>query len=145
VAGSAQAPAALLSGDPTGYWHVTIGNPLDPIAMIGNMAVTKTTVQFNDILGYDDFPTEVKFTVELEHCMPRDNASIENMFNGSKGRFYAFTDGNLLNEFTDIDSMNVFREKSDYQKSQEMDLDFDKNSRPISVSKLKVIGANLGK
>jgi hypothetical protein len=145
VAGSAQAPAALLSGDPTGYWHVTIGNPLDPIAMIGNMAVTKTTVQFNDILGYDDFPTEVKFTVELEHCMPRDNASIENMFNGSKGRFYAFTDGNLLNEFTDIDSMNVFREKSEYQKSQEMDLDFDKNSRPISVSKLKVIGANLGK
>ena len=80
VAGTAQAPAALLSGEPTGYWHVTVGNPLDPIAMIGNLAVTKTSVQFNEILGYDDFPTEVKFTVELEHCMPRDTAGIENMF-----------------------------------------------------------------
>jgi hypothetical protein len=145
VAGSAQVSAALLSGEPTGYWHVTVGNPLDPIAMMGNMAVTKTSVQFNDVLGYDDFPTEIKFTVELEHCMPRDNAAIENMFNGAKGRFYAFTDANILNEFADINSMSAFREKSDYQKSQQIDIDFDKDSRPITISKLKIIGANLGK
>ena len=145
VAGQAHAPAALLSGAPTGYWHVTVGNPLDPIAMMGNMAVTKTTVQFNDVLGYDDFPTEVKFTVDLEHCMPRDNAAIENMFNGAKGRFYAFTDGNILNQFVDIDSMDVFQPKTDSQTYQQIDIDFDSESRPISISKLKVIGANLGK
>ena len=145
LAGSAQVASALLSGEPTGYWHVTVGNPLDPIAMMGNMAVTKTTVQFNDVLGYDDFPTEIKFTVDLEHCMPRDNAAIENMFNGAKGRFYSFTDANVLNEFADIDSMVAFREKSDYQKSQQIDIDFDKDSRPITIQKLKVIGANLGK
>jgi hypothetical protein len=154
VAGMAHAPAALLSGTPTGYWHVTVGNPLDPIAMMGNMAVTKTSVQFNDILGYDDFPTEVKFTVDLEHCMPRDNAAIENMFNGAKGRFYAFTDGNILNQFADIDSMGVFQPKTDSQTYQQIDIDFDQESRPIiisqesrpiTISKLKVIGANLGK
>jgi phage pi2 protein 07 len=145
IAGSAQVSAALLSGEPTGYWHVTVGNPLDPIAMMGNMAVTKTTVQFNDVLGYDDFPTEIKFTVDLEHCMPRDNAAIENMFNGAKGRFYSFTDGNLLNEFVDIDSTTVFQPKSEYQKSQQIDIDFDSQSRPITVQKLKVIAANLGK
>ena len=145
IAGSAQVASALLSGEPTGYWHVTVGNPLDPIAMMGNMAVTKTTVQFNDVLGYDDFPTEIKFTVELEHCMPRDNAAIENMFNGAKGRFYSFTDGNLLNEFVDIDNEHVFQPKSEYQKSQQLDIDFDSESRPITVQKLKVIGANLGK
>jgi hypothetical protein len=145
IAGQAHAPAALLSGSPTGYWHVTVGNPLDPIAMIGNMAVTKTTVQFNDVLGYDDFPTEVKFTVDLEHCMPRDNAAIENMFNGAKGRFYAFTDGNILNQFADIDSMDVFRPKTDSQTYQQIDIDFDREARPIAISKLKVIGANLGK
>jgi hypothetical protein len=144
-AGTAQAPVALLSGAPTGYWHVTIGNPLDPIAMMGNLAVTKTTVQFNDVLGYDDFPTEVKFTVELEHCMPRDNAGIENMLNGAKGRFYSFTDGNLLNSFTNVNNMGAFQEKDSSQKSQQTNIDFDSNSRPISVSKLKVIGANLGK
>ena len=145
VTGEAQAPAALLSGEPTGYWHVTVGNPLDPIAMIGNMAVTKTTVQFNDVLGYDDFPTEVKFTVELEHCMPRDNAAIENMFNGAKGRFYTFTDANILNNFTDVDNMGAFQPITDEQHNQQRNIDFDKNSRPITINKLKVIGANLGK
>ena len=145
VAGTAQAPAALLSGEPTGYWHVTVGNPLDPIAMIGNMAVTKTTVQFNDILGYDDFPTEIKFTVELEHCMPRDSAAIENMFNGAKGRFYSFTDANILNAFADVDNMGAFQPINEDQQKQTTNIDFDKNSRPINMSKLKVIGANLGK
>ena len=145
VAGEAQAPTALLSGEPTGYWHVTIGNPLDPIAMIGNMAVTKTTVQFNDVLGYDDFPTEVKFTVELEHCMPRDNAAIENMFNGAKGRFYTFTDANILNNFADVDNMSAFQPITPEQLNQQINIDFDKNSRPITINKLKVIGANLGK
>ena len=145
MAGQAQAPTALLSGEPTGYWHVTIGNPLDPIAMMGNMAVTKTTVQFNDVLGYDDFPTEIKFTVDLEHCMPRDNAAIENMFNGAKGRFYSFTDANILNSFADIDNMGAFQPPSKTGADQERNIDFDNNSRPINMSKLKVIGANLGK
>ena len=145
VAGEADAPVALLSGAPTGYWHVTIGNPLDPIAMIGNMAVTKTTVQFNDVLGYDDFPTEIKFTVELEHCMPRDSAGIENMFNGAKGRFYSFTDAGMLNKFVEVDNMAAFQERNADQTSQQTNIDFDKNARPIQINKLKVIGANLGK
>jgi hypothetical protein len=109
------------------------------------MAVTKTTVQFNDVLGYDDFPTEIKFTVELEHCMPRDNAAIENMFNGAKGRFYSFTDANILNSFADINNMGAFQERNAYQTSQQTNIDFDSNSRPITINKLKVIGANLGK
>ena len=70
------------------------------------MAVTKTTVQFGDALGYDDFPTEIKFVVDLEHCKPRDNAFIENMFNGTKGRFYSFTDGDILKAYNTINSMN---------------------------------------
>lgn len=145
IPGNAQIPIALLSGAPTGYWHVTVGNPLDPIAMMGNMAVTKTSVQFNDILGYDDFPTEIKFTVELEHCMPRDNAAIENMFNGTKGRFYAFTDATILNSFADVNNLSAFQEKNADQLSQTTNIDFDQNSRPINMSKLKVIGSNLGK
>jgi hypothetical protein len=113
--------------------------------MMGNMAVTKTTVQFNDVLGYDDFPTEIKFTVELQHCMPRDNAAIENMFNGAKGRFYAFTDAGVLNSFTNIDNMAAFQPRTDEQHNQQVNIDFDSNSRPIAINKLKIIGANLGK
>jgi hypothetical protein len=77
--------------------------------------------------------------------MPRDNAGIENMFNGAKGRFYSFTDAGLLNSFADVDNMGVFRPRNADQTSQQTNIDFDRNSRPITTSKLKVIGANLGK
>ena len=142
VAGQAQATPALLSGKPTGYWHVTVGNPLDPIAMMGNMIVNKTTVQFNDVLGYDDFPTEVKFTVELEHGMPRDNAGIENIFNAAKGRIYTFTCGDLLNEYANVSSMQAFQEPTADQKSQQTNVDLYKT---LNENKLRVIAANIGK
>jgi hypothetical protein len=77
--------------------------------------------------------------------MPRDNAAIENMFNGAKGRIYTFTDAGLLNQFADIDNMGAFQERNADQNSQQTNIEFDKNSRPINMSKLKIIGANLGK
>ena len=127
VAGEGQAVPALLSGNPSGFWHVTVGNPLDPIAMMGNMAVNKTTVQFSDALGYDDFPTEIKFTVDLEHCMPRENAHIENMFNGAKGRFYSFTSGDVLKAFKTINVLENFQ-NNDNMTNQERNTVFSKNA-----------------
>lgn len=124
VAGEADVPQALLSGKPSGFWHVTIGNPLDPIAMMGNMAVTKTTVQFGDALGYDDFPTEIKFTVELEHCRPRENSTIESMFNAGKGRFYSFTDDDTLNAFKKINHLDQFV-ADDKMTNQSVTTNFD--------------------
>lgn len=134
VAGDGLAVPALLSGKPSGFWHLTVGNPLDPIAMMGNLAVTKTTVQFSDVLGYDDFPTEIKFTVNLEHCMPRDNAMIENMFNGAKGRFYSFTNGDILTAYKTIDSMQNFDKESDKQMTeQEVNVTFTTNGTPVKT------------
>lgn len=125
VAGEGLAVPALLSGAPSGFWHVTIGNPLDPIAMMGNMAVTKTSVQFSDALGYDDFPTEIKFVVDLEHCMPRENSQIENMFNGAKGRFYSFTNGDILNAYKTVDSLENFRKDNEEITDHETNIEFD--------------------
>lgn len=147
VAGDAQAPPALLSGEPTGFWHLTIGNPLDPIAMMGNMKIEKTTVQFNDILGYDDFPTEIKFTIDISHGKPRDNSGIENMFNANKGRFYVLS--------KDInDSFNInFRDTrpTGFQRATtEGNQEFtnpnreDSSTGPFTTGKLKVIGSLLG-
>ena len=124
VAGEGIAVPALLSGNPSGFWHVTVGNPLDPIAMMGNMAVTKTTVQFGDTLGYDDFPTEIKFVVDLEHCKPRDNAQIETIFNGNKGRFYSFTNGDVLNQYNTINVMENFQ-TNDQMREQQKNTSFD--------------------
>ena len=126
VAGEGIAFPALLSGNPSGFWHVAVGNPLDPIAMMGNMAVTSTSVQFGDALGYDDFPTEIKFTVNLEHCMPRDNAHIESMFNGGKGRFYSFTNADILNAYKTVDTLDNFEQNnqmSEQQRNKTYDID----------------------
>ena len=43
--------AAFLSGDPTGQWHVTIGNPMNPILVCGNLCLEDSNVSFEGPLG----------------------------------------------------------------------------------------------
>jgi hypothetical protein len=83
---------ALLIGEPVGEWHVTIGNPLNPIAMIGNLVCESLQVELGDELGPDDFPTEMRVTVKLEHAMARDRDAIESIFNRGMGRIYDLPD-----------------------------------------------------
>jgi hypothetical protein len=94
-----QATAAFISAEPTGNWHITVGNPLNPIVMMGNMYCDNTTMTLGNGLGYDDFPMEVKFEIDLKHGKPRDKGDIENMFNGGRGRIYASVagEGDILN------------------------------------------------
>lgn len=144
VVGESQVPKALLSGAPSGYWHLTVGNPLDPIAMMGNMAVKSTTVTFSDVLGYDDFPTEIKFSVEMEHCKPRDNAGIETMFNGGKGRFYAFTNKSLENTYHSVDiTQNFTGGGNASQEANGNGVTTTTNHSVTSNERMKIIGGNL--
>ena len=84
---------ALISAEPTGNWHLTIGNPLNPIITAGNMYCDNAEMILGHGLGYDDFPMEVKFVIDLKHGKPRDKGDIENMFNAGRGRIYASEDG----------------------------------------------------
>lgn len=84
---------ALLTGDPTGQWHVTIGNPLNPMMVMGNLICTNTEVHFDGAIGPNDFPEKMKVTISLKPGMPRDKAGIESMFNSGRGRFYIQPDG----------------------------------------------------
>jgi hypothetical protein len=87
-----QGAKAILTGEPIGDWHLTIGNPMNPIAVIGNLIMKEATIKFSDELGPDDFPTEMEITVRLEHGMGRDRAGAESMFNRGYGRIYALSD-----------------------------------------------------
>lgn len=72
---------SIVSGEPLGLWHVTIGNPLNPIVTIGNLILTNAELSFGDApLGLEDFPTELKCVVTLKHCKPRDLIEMEKMF-----------------------------------------------------------------
>lgn len=83
-----QTVKALLSGEATGEWHITVGNPLRPIAVIGNMILKDTVLEFNNELGLEDFPTSIKATFTFEPARPRDITDIESMFNAGRGRMY---------------------------------------------------------
>ena len=111
-----QAPVSFLTGAPIGEWHVVIGNPCNPIAMIGNLLCDDVNIEFGDTLGPDDFPTTMKATFKLKHARDRERGEIESIFNRGDGRLYhssqktsanlqsfgAFADvaGNVLSEET---------------------------------------------
>lgn len=90
---------SLLTGAPMGEWHMCIGNPMNPIAMVGNLVCDGADFEFNDILGADDFPTKLKVTLSLKHGKPRDKGDIESMFNYGNGRLYYGIQGQDKNFF----------------------------------------------
>lgn len=90
-------PKALLTGDPVGEWHLVVGNPLNPIMMIGNLIVTNTSIKFYGPLGDDDFPSKMEVKIKLEHGRPRDKGDIESMFNRGGGRLHYAKFGEIEN------------------------------------------------
>jgi hypothetical protein len=122
----AQAAASLLTGDPTGNWHLTIGNPLDPIVVIGNLCMTDCEITFEGANAVQDFPERLVAVIKLKPGRPRDKAEIESMFNAGRGRFYLQPDDVAdINKTTDVsaygnkdrkvakgDFINVFRKVS---------------------------------
>jgi hypothetical protein len=100
-----QIAAALLTGEATGQWHLTIGNPLNPIAVIGNLAMTDADFELMGPLGYEDFPTKLKVTIKLQPGRPRGKDDIESMFNAGKGRLYVAEEGLIdVNKTYDVDA-----------------------------------------
>jgi len=89
---SVQGMKSILIGAPVGNWHLTVGNPLNPIAVIGNLICEDVTFNFGQELGPDDFPDELEATVTLQHGMARDLDAIESMFNRGAGRIYQAPD-----------------------------------------------------
>ena len=84
--------SSMLDGSPVGVWHVTIGNPKNPIASFGNMIVTKSKITHSGPLGIDDFPTELTVEITLKHARPRDSSEIQRMYTrGMRSIYYAYS------------------------------------------------------
>jgi hypothetical protein len=92
---------SLLTGNPTGEWHLTVGNPFNPVMMIGNLVLESSDISFEGPFTIDDVPSYVVVELTVKPGMPRDKYAIQSMFNQGKGRYYA----------SDID----FKERSYYR------------------------------
>lgn len=79
---------SFLTGAPIGEWHLVVGNPMNPIAMIGNLICKSVDIKFGEKLGPDDFPTEMEAKFTLAHGRAREKGEIESMFNRGSGRLY---------------------------------------------------------
>lgn len=90
---------SLLSGDNVGLWHLTIGNPYNPIISLGNLIMTGATVSQTGPLGIDDFPSEIKVTVKLKPGRSRDLTELSKMYTKGMGSLYLPVGGNKLSNY----------------------------------------------
>lgn len=90
---------SLLTGEDTGLWHLTVGNPRNPIASMGNMIMTNASIQHFGPLGIDDFPTEIKVKVTLKHARSRDLQQIGKMYTQGLMALYQTTNRHKWSDF----------------------------------------------
>lgn len=86
-----QAVNSLLTGEPTGQWHIMVGNPANPILSVGNLIMEGAEIDFSGQLGPDDFPTKLKVVCTLKPAKPRERQGIIDMFHRN-GRIYTTYD-----------------------------------------------------
>lgn len=103
---------SVLSGAPVGLWHVTIGNPRNPILAMGNLIIDNTSIQQYGPLGIDDFPTGIKVVVSLKHAKSRDAAEIANMYTKGIGMIHIKPSVNepskYFSSYTDEEKFRLF-------------------------------------
>ena len=90
---------SLLTDKLVGLWHVTIGNPRNPILSMGNLILMNSQIQHLGPLGLDDFPTEIKVTCTLKHATSRDSIGMQKMYTQGVNSIYMTKQRNLLNDY----------------------------------------------
>ena len=78
----------VTSGMETAPWHITIGNPKAPWFTCGNMIVDTVELIPNDVLGYNDYFTELTVKINLKQGRSMGLTGLSNLFNNGRGRIY---------------------------------------------------------
>lgn len=110
---------SLLTDKIVGLWHVTIGNPRNPIVSMGNLILTKAEVQHSGPLGLDDFPTEIKVICTLKHAMSRDLTNIQKMYTQGIAALYQTKQRNKMVDQLLGEDMNETAKSLDDLSSKE--------------------------
>lgn len=103
---------SLITDQPVGLWHITIGNPHHPIMSMGNMILLNTEIEHSGPLGLDDFPTNLKVTCQFKRGKPRDQYGIENLYMSGNDRIFHSMSEKLG---------DMYRVASEYKKDKNID------------------------
>lgn len=85
-----KAALAAETGLPSGIWHVTIGNPKNPIISCGDLVLIDSTLKLGNELGFNDFPNEFSVEYQLKTARERGRDEIEAIMNAGKGRVFTY-------------------------------------------------------
>lgn len=136
---------SLLSGDDVGLWHLTVGNPKNPIVSIGNLILDEATIEQGGPLGLDDFPSELTVTVKLKPGRSRDSTEISRMYtkgvgsiymsnvNVPAGYYYGYTEPSTKTQNETTQSKNINNTKTDPFKYGK-DLLANANIEPLNIN-----------
>lgn len=130
---------SLLPSGISGLWHVTIGNPKNPIMAMGNLIMTKASIQHDGPLGIDDFPTEIKVTVTLKHAKSRDLTSVAHMYTKGLGALYISNARTPLSQWYKLspaqqEVINEYEKKNNIKQTNEYNMANKNSSQYIEDS-----------
>ena len=86
---------SALTGAASTPWHVTIGNPLRPIFCSGDMLCKGVDVNFGPQLSFNDLPTYIEVTVNLESARNLGLQEIFSKFNSGGIRLLTGTSSSV--------------------------------------------------
>ncbi len=78
----------MLVGNPSGPWHVTIGNPKRPMFSSGDMICDKVNVTLGETLAFNDLPSRITVDFTLTNARPLGLSEIMSRFMQGQGRTY---------------------------------------------------------
>lgn len=120
---------SLISGDDMGLWHLTVGNPYNPIMSIGNLILTSSTVTHSGALGVDDFPSEIKVTCSLKPARSRDSTGIARYYTKGMNGLYLPTNRNQSTDFYTFDGFDS--DTLDDQRAEAQKKNFGGSDKPV--------------
>jgi triphosphoribosyl-dephospho-CoA synthetase len=77
-----------LTGSPSGYFHVQVGNPKRPTFSSGDMIVEDVTLTLGPVLSWNDLPSSIKAEFTLTNARPLGADELYSRFNNSQARAY---------------------------------------------------------
>lgn len=132
---------SLLSEQPVGFWHITVGNPHHPIMSMGNMILRNTTIEHYGPLGLDDFPTGLRVVCEFERGKPRDLREIEKLYMQGNDRIYHSMNTKVIDMYkAAVEYKNSNHNQTKNSSSQEElptgEAKVDKTSGGVNITEL---------
>lgn len=71
---------ALMTGLPTTPWHMTIGNPYQPVVSLNNIYVDNVSLTPGTEMGLGDVPTRLKVSISAKISRPLGKQEIDRIF-----------------------------------------------------------------